>query len=371
MNDGPVSDREATNTLSTRADPATTSGTPRPAAPAAVRHVDPPPDPGTTRRRLLRGAIVLVVLVGTAALLLASLSTFDETLRELGRADPAWIVAALACELLAVAGYVTWTRTVYPSVPAGVARPMLLASSGANAIVVGSGSAGITSWCLYRLGMKPELIAVRASTAVIANSVNNLGLMAIVGVLLWLGVLDGEQRPALTLVPAGIAVAIIVVGGLLGVAEQHRLDARQSRMHHVRVQQALRVLAEGVTGTIDVFRRAGWRLVGLAADTVGNATVLWAALQAIGTGTPWGVAAMAYLLGKLLGAIPVPGGIGVLDLGITGALVLYGVRAPSAAAGDILAHAIYLSVPILLGLAAAPLLRRAMERTHLPASVRA
>lgn len=331
-------------------------------APVPQRTEQAPPELAATRRRLVRGAIVLVVLIAVAALALASFSTFDNVLDELGRADKAWIAFAVVLELIAIAGFVVWTQTVYQRVPYGISAPMLTAASGANAIVPGSGTAGITSWLLYRLGMPGRRVAVRASTAMIANSVNNVGLIVIVGLLLWLGVLDGEDRASLTLLPALIAGTVIGLVAVLGITEHRRLERGHVRVRHHRVALVLGVLAEGVTGTLAVFRRARWRLVGMVADTVGNATVLWAALQAVHASVPWGVAAMGYLIGKLMGAIPVPGGIGVLDVGITGALVLYGVPAARAGAADIIAHGVYLFIPILIGLVAVPLLRRAIAR---------
>ena len=53
---------------------------------------------------------------------------------------------------------------------------------------------------------------------------------------------------------------------------------------------------------------------------------------------------------RLSDLLPVPGRIGVLDTGLTGALVLYGVSATHAAAAILLYHAIAFWVPGLGGL---------------------
>lgn len=60
--------------------------------------------------------------------------------------------------------------------------------------------------------------------------------------------------------------------------------------------------------------------------------VLWAAFGAFHLSPPLSVVLMAYLLGQLGGLIPIPGGIGGLDGGLIGALVLYGVPAAGATA---------------------------------------
>jgi uncharacterized membrane protein YbhN (UPF0104 family) len=79
---------------------------------------------------------------------------------------------------------------------------------------------------------------------------------------------------------------------------------------------------------------------------------LWAACRA--TGHPLGVLALAvaYFIGYLATMIPIPAGLGVLDSGLAGALVLYGYS-PAASVGAVVAyHAISVWVPGLGGLAA-------------------
>jgi uncharacterized membrane protein YbhN (UPF0104 family) len=79
---------------------------------------------------------------------------------------------------------------------------------------------------------------------------------------------------------------------------------------------------------------------------------LWAACRA--TGHPIGVLALAvaYFIGYLATMIPMPAGLGVLDSGLAGALVLYGFS-PAASVGAVLVyHAISVWIPGLGGLVA-------------------
>jgi uncharacterized membrane protein YbhN (UPF0104 family) len=71
---------------------------------------------------------------------------------------------------------------------------------------------------------------------------------------------------------------------------------------------------------------------------------------------------MGYLIGQIAQVIPIPGGIGAIDAGVTGALVLYGADASKAAAGELIAHAIALLVPILVGGIGLALLPRAINK---------
>jgi uncharacterized membrane protein YbhN (UPF0104 family) len=61
---------------------------------------------------------------------------------------------------------------------------------------------------------------------------------------------------------------------------------------------------------------------------------------------------LGYLIGYIANGLPVPGGIGVLDAGLAGALTLYGVPAVHAAAAVLVYHAVAVWVPGLGGLVA-------------------
>jgi uncharacterized membrane protein YbhN (UPF0104 family) len=69
---------------------------------------------------------------------------------------------------------------------------------------------------------------------------------------------------------------------------------------------------------------------------------------------------LGYQIGYIANAVPVPGGIGALDGGLIGALVLYGVNATAATTAVLVYHAIWLLVPLVIGTVAFLL-----ERPHL------
>ena len=73
---------------------------------------------------------------------------------------------------------------------------------------------------------------------------------------------------------------------------------------------------------------------------------------------------MGYLIGQFAQAIPVPGGVGAIDAGVTGAVVLYGGEASVSAAGEVISHGLALIIPILVGAVAFALLPREINRTH-------
>jgi uncharacterized protein (TIRG00374 family) len=71
---------------------------------------------------------------------------------------------------------------------------------------------------------------------------------------------------------------------------------------------------------------------------------------------------MAYLIGQLGNWLPVPGGIGGVELGLVGALVLYGLPALTATAAVLLYRVIELWIPAVLGIAAFVQLRLLLKR---------
>jgi hypothetical protein len=77
--------------------------------------------------------------------------------------------------------------------------------------------------------------------------------------------------------------------------------------------------------------------------------VLGVCFLAFGYSPPIGVLVLGYLIGQLGGNIPVPGGIGGLELGLIGAFALYHQLLAATTAAVLLYQAIALWVPGLLG----------------------
>jgi uncharacterized membrane protein YbhN (UPF0104 family) len=93
-------------------------------------------------------------------------------------------------------------------------------------------------------------------------------------------------------------------------------------------------------------------MLGAAGFLLLDMAALWAACRA--TGHPLGILALsvAYFIGYLTTLIPMPAGLGVLDSGLAGALVLYGFS-PAASVGAVLVyHGISVWIPGLGGLLA-------------------
>ncbi len=100
-------------------------------------------------------------------------------------------------------------------------------------------------------------------------------------------------------------------------------------------------------------RPAGLMLRTALAQSVG-AVILLVALRGLGAGAELGVLEFAriYFVVSLLSSfVPVPGGIGVVEAGLTGALVAAGVAAPVALGGVLVFRLLTYVLPIVLGAA--------------------
>ena len=158
----------------------------------------------------------------------------------------------------------------------------------------------------------------------------------IAGLALATGVLGGSPSWWLGAIPAVAAAAVARLG--LAAGGRPALVRRIPRLGVVAdgVDEALRLLRTARPG--DPVRRRG-----LHALRRRDARRL---LHAFGNAVPpVGVLLVAYIIGQLGGLIPIPGGIGGVDGGLIGTLVVYGVDATDAAVAVIAYRGLLLAIP--------------------------
>lgn len=323
------------------------------------------PDLSTSRvrRRVLTLAAVVVVIVAVISLVpgLAGLRS------RFAHADPAWLLAGAALKVLSGLGYVVVFREVFcRRMSWRLSGEIGFAELGGNAVIPAGGAGGLAlgAWALHRGGMSSERIARRSVAFFLLTSVPNVVGVIIFGLGLAVGVFAGRASLALTLLPALVAAAAIVLtiaSGRWAGGARRRIHTRRgpdSRLGHV-----LGALSAGVQESLDLLRRpAPLMLEGLLGYLAFDIAVLWATFNAFGSSPGIPILCLAYLIGELGGLIPVPGGIGGVDLGLIGTLVLYHVPVGLATAAVLAYRAIALVVPAVLGACAFVLLRRSLAR---------
>jgi hypothetical protein len=98
-----------------------------------------------------------------------------------------------------------------------------------------------------------------------------------------------------------------------------------------------------------VFARPSWRLAGALGYLGFDMAVLWIALKAVGEPISVPALVLAYNIGYLANILPIPGGIGALDAGLAGSLLLYGASPAHVTAAVLVYHTIALWIPGLGG----------------------
>jgi uncharacterized protein (TIRG00374 family) len=130
-----------------------------------------------------------------------------------------------------------------------------------------------------------------------------------------------------------------------------------------RVVTAAEAVAAGVDEALELLRARDPKiLVGAASYLLFDVAMLGVCFKAFGNDVPAvGVLLVAYLVGQLGSLIPIPGGLGGVDAGLIGSLVLYGVAPADAAVAVIAYRGLLLSVPAIIGLPALAVLRRRLR----------
>jgi hypothetical protein len=116
-------------------------------------------------------------------------------------------------------------------------------------------------------------------------------------------------------------------------------------------------IVEGIRDAELIAARPNWRLLGAIGYLGFDIAVLWATFSAVGHVPPVPALVLGYTIGYIANAIPIPGGVGVLDAGLSGALVLYGASPSRAVAAVLVYHAVAFWIPALGGVAAYARLR--------------
>jgi uncharacterized membrane protein YbhN (UPF0104 family) len=310
------------------------------------------------RRSLLTlGAIIAaVVAVITLAPGLASLRE-----RFMG-ARPGWLVFAALLQLGSCAGYVVVFRGVFcRRMSWRTSTEIGLSELAANSVlsVGGAGGLALGAWILRRGGLSTAFIARRTVAFFLLTSLANGAFMVLGGIGLATGVLHGASNVLLGLIPALFAVAVIAL--VLAAGLLARTLAQSSL--RARIVAAAEAAADGVDETSRLVRsRDPAILLGAAAYLLFDVAMLGVCFTAFGNDVPpAGVLLVAYLVGQLGSLIPIPGGIGGVDAGLIGTLVLYGVDPADAAVAVIAYRGLLLSIPAILGLPALAVLRRRLR----------
>ncbi|HEV2875621.1 MAG TPA: flippase-like domain-containing protein [Thermoleophilaceae bacterium] len=339
-----------------------------------VRELEPPEAIEMPRefepRRLLRRAVPVVGVLVVATLVVALAPGLGSVRDQLSGGDPLWLALAVLFQAFSCMSYVLMFRPVFCNhMPWRTSWEISWSSLAVGSIVPASGAGGLAlgAWILHEGGMPAERIARRSVAFFLIKSSVNFVAVAVLGTLLAVGLVGPELSLWLTAVPA--AAAILLIGIVALVPRLGPGDAPPSDATRVRrgVAAARRALVAGTAEAIELIRsRDPLLIVGAVGYWAWDNAVLWAAFHAFGAAPELSVILMGYLIGQLGGLLPLPGGLGGVDGGLIGTLIVFGAPAAAAAAAVLAYRLILFWLPLVVGGVAFLSLWRSLKRADRP-----
>ncbi len=283
--------------------------------------------PLITTRRLVQTGLAVLLLLGCIYFLFPKLVGLGDALSRLDEADPLWIGVAIGFNVVAYLTYVAlfkavvggdalrlrWVET-YEINMAGVAATLLFSAGGAGGIA-------LTYWALRKAGMRRRDVARRMVAFITLHYAFYPIALIVFGILLRTGVLEGKNSVELTIIPAGIAGALIVIGVLIALIPPDLERRLAPYAHGERAKSFLETAAkvpatvgEGFRFAIGLFAhpsRGGLAVLGAAGFWAASIGVLWASFQAFGVHVPLAVVVQGFFLGMVANLFPLaPAGVG-------------------------------------------------------------
>ena len=294
----------------------------------------------------LTGRALVTLLVTAASVgLLLWVAPPKAVIDQIGDMNPAWVIAAVGLELASCLSYLLVFRLFFPEPPRAVSYQVAWIAMGAGAVLPGGNisSAAATSWLLRRHGIGTGRLIGRCVALLCLLIGFGFFVNGFAAALLFAGVPGGPHDLLHTGGPILVSVAVLSLAALVVNATRRAGD---------RAPRAVRGFAAGLESAWEACRASSWRLLGAVGFLLFDMAALWATCRA--TGHPLGAPAVviAYCIGYLATSVPIPAGIGVLDSGLSAALVLYGLSTTAAVGAVLVYHAIAIWVPGLGGLIA-------------------
>jgi len=320
------------------------------------------------RRQILFGALGLGVVVVTFAVILPKVANYGDVWDVVKTLDTTWLLALLAAVVVNIVTFAPPWMIALPGLRFKQALPFTQASTAFTYIAPGGGLVGMAgSYGLLRTwGFGSSEVARAVTLTGVWNQLANL-LLPVVAVLL---LSIEQQRDAFLSTVAvvgavvfGVAVCLLTLvlwsdGLARGVGEV--VESAVNRLLRIVRKRPLAGWPDRLVGfrrsTVDLIRRR-WAWLTLAA-LVGNITVfavLLVCIRAVGISAgelTWIEAFAGWSLARALQLIPLtPGGVGPVELGMTGILVGFGGANAEVVAAVLLYRAATILPTLLLGLA--------------------
>ncbi len=323
----------------------------------------------------MRGVALLVVVLAFV-LVLPRVADYGDVWGEVSTLDARWIAALLAVATVNVLTFAPPWSAALPGLSLRHALTVSLSSTAVANVAPGGDAVGLamTFGMLRGWGFERARVALALVVFTVWNQLVNVVFPLLAVVLL----AATGARSALLLNAAliGGAILVLVVGGAVVALRSEAGARRVGRLAQRPLAWALRTARrpppDDLAETLAAFRTSSLGLIrrrwpALTAATIAGHLTVWivldVALRAVDVGADevsLVESFAAWSLVRLLTAVPItPGGVGIVELGLTGMLVGFGGPNAEVVTAVLLYRALTFVPPIPLGLALSLTYRRA------------
>jgi uncharacterized protein (TIRG00374 family) len=317
----------------------------------------------------------IAVVAATFAFVLPRIADYGEVWGVVKGLSWKQVVALLLATLVNLATFAPPWMAALPGLGFRKAFVVTQASTASTYVAPGGAAVGLalSYGMLRRWGLPAHSVALAAALTGIWNQFALLGFPVIGLALL---TLQKEENAALqTVAVIGLAVFVVAAAGFAIALSTPRLARLVGNTATRLVNWGLRILRRGPVGwtgdsfvrfrdeVVDLLRRR-WHILTLAtlAGQLAVFVVLLVSLRVLGVSASevsFVEAFAAWSLVRLLGSLPItPGGLGVVEVGLTGALVGFGGDNAEVVAAVLLYRFLTIVPTLVLGLLAGATWRR-------------
>lgn len=338
---------------------------------------DEPPSLFENPRKVAITALIVLLMFAGIYVLLPKLIGLEDAIDKLGEGQWEWFVVAVGFNVLAFGSYVALFRGVigenlvhldwresYQITMAGLAASRVLSAGGAGGVI-------LSYWALRKAGMRRGEAAERMVAFMVLLYAAYVIAVIVFGVLLRVGVLPGPAPVSMTIVPAAIAGAVLILFLLIMLVPgdlQRRLSLEGNNWWSrtaLKLSTVPATISTGgriALGYLRSPRKGALALLGAAGFWASNIGILWATFMAFGVEVPIGVLVMGFFVGMAANLAPDPAGVGAVDGGLIGAFVIFGYPASTVIAAVLVYRLIAFWMPLPPGIVAFLQLRRTVSR---------
>ena len=326
-------------------------------------------------KRGLAIALAVAVIVGTYVFVLPQFADYSEVWDQVQMLSWEWLAVLLGAVVLNLATFGPPWMTALPGLGYWSAETVTQASTASTYLAPGGPAVGIgiSAAMLLGWGFHADEVALAVTLTGIWNQLAILGFPAVAFALL---MLNGGDRAALqTIATVGLIAFVVVAGAFALALASAKMARRVGDLAARMLNWLLGMVKRGPVGwsgeSLAHFRGQAigllgrrWHLLTLTtlAGQLSVFLVLLVCLRALGVGADEVTLTEAFAgwsLARVLGSIPItPGGLGIVELGLTSVLVGFGGNRAGVVAAVLVYRFVTIVPTLVFGAVAAATWRR-------------